>query len=274
MEINDELVEQILRQYDAFMESGIGDDIKADGEKKLFVQGYLCNAMQQENMRQTDDAMIRNQIIQTRSKYCEPVLELLAIEGELYHGDLAEKMNLSPSGLNAIIKKMQETEIPIINTTQIGKYKIYSLPDNVRDFMLKKNGGQISDEPEEKEVPKAVQKMSYAAGKPDIFLCLQHFAEKAGRDWKDSLNLLFRGIEEGISTEVKAEFTAFSEALADTYEEEPESMEDLKRLFHNEVLSFLMEDYLKNYDLRKELMRLKNAGKLTSGDKRFLRSIL
>ena len=78
MEINDELVEQILRQYDAFMESGIGDDIKADGEKKLFVQGYLCNAMQQENMRQTDDAMIRNQIIQTRSKYCDTVLELLS----------------------------------------------------------------------------------------------------------------------------------------------------------------------------------------------------
>ena len=39
MEINDELVEQILRQYDAFMESGIGDDIKADGEKRELL-GY------------------------------------------------------------------------------------------------------------------------------------------------------------------------------------------------------------------------------------------
>lgn len=270
MEMNDELVERILRQYDAFMESGLGDDIKADGEKKAFIQGYLCSTMQKENIQRTDDAAIRNQIIQTRSKYCEPVLELLASEGELYHGDLAEKMNLSPSGLNAIIKKMQETEIPIINTTQIGKYKIYSLPDKVKEFILKKNGVQIQNEQEEKET----QKTAEAAGRMDIFLYLQHFAEAAGKGWKDSLNLLFRGMEEDVPAEVRTAFASFAEALSIVYAEEAESMEELKRLLRNEVLVFFMEDYLKNYDLRKELERRKNAGELTPGDKRFLRSML
>lgn len=270
MEINDELVERILRQYDAFMESGVSDDIKVDGEKKSFVQGYLCSAMQQKNMQRTDDSMIRNQIIQTRSKYCEPVLELLASEGELYHGDLAEKLNLSPSGLNAIIKKMQETEPQIIKTTQIGKYKIYSLPDNVRDFMLKKDGAQVPDEPEEK----AVRQTTDVVKKQDIFLCLQHFAELAGKKWKDDLNLLFRGIEENISSDVKREFEFFTEALSVSYAEDMESVNDLKRIFNNEVLVFFMEDYMKNYDLRKELERRKSAGELTSSDKRFIRNML
>lgn len=270
MEINNELIERILKQYDSFLESGIGEDIKADGEKKSFVQGYLCSIMQRENVQKTDDNLIRNQIIQTRSKYCEPVLELLADEGELYHGDLAEKMNLSPSGLNAIIKKMQETEIPIINTTQIGKYKIYSLPDNVRNFMLKKSGTQVQDEPAEKTGPKTAD----TAESPDIILHLQHFAESAGENWKDSLNLLFRGVVEDIPAEVKEAFTVFTETLSISYMEEPESLDDLKRLFHNEVLVLCMEDYLKNYDLRKELARRKNAGELTSCDKRFFRNML
>lgn len=270
MEINDELVERILRQYDAFMESGVSDDIKLDGEKKSFVQGYLCGAMRQENMQRTDDSMIRNQIIQTRSKYCEPVLELLASEGELYHGDLAEKLNLSPSGLNAIIKKMQETDPQIIKTTQIGKYKIYSLPDNVRDFMLKKDRVQVPDEPEEK----ALCQTADAVKKQDVILCLQHFAELSGKSWKDDLSLLFRGIEENISSEIKKEFALFAEALSASYAEDTESVNDLKRIFNNEVLAFLMEDYLKNYDLRKELERRKSAGELTSSDKRFIRNML
>ncbi len=270
MEINDELIGRILRQYDAFIESGVLDDVKVEGERKLFVQGYLCSIMQRENMQKTGDSLIRSQIIQTRSKYCEPVLELLASEGELYHGDLADKLNLSPSGLNAIIKKMQETEIPIIQTTQIGKYKIYSLPDNVKDFILKKE--QANDLEEELE---ADDRCSMEKDKqiPDIFLYLQHFVELAGEHWKDDLSLLFRGMEENFSTEIREAFAAFTDALRIIYQEDQEKKNDLKRIFHNDVLVFFMEDYMKNYDLRKELDRRKADGELTSMDKQFIRNL-
>lgn len=270
MEINDELIERILRQYDAFMESGVLDDIKMDEEKKRFVQGYLCSMMQRDNMRKNDDSLIRSQIIQTRSKYCEPVLELLASEGELYHGDLADKLDLSPSGLNAIIKKMQETEIPIIKTTQIGKYKIYSLPENVRDYILKKGR---TDGPEEEPEVNEMHQPERDKKIPDIFLCLQHFAELAGKDWKDDLNLLFRGMEERYSAEIREAFGVFADALQVIYQEDQEKIEDLRRILHNDVLAFFMEDYMKNYDLRKELKRRKEAGDLTSMDKRFIRNL-
>ena len=78
MEINSELINNILRQYDAYMESEVPSNIKLDEERKAFVQGYLCSAMQKENIQKADGNSIRSQIIQTRSKYCEPILELLA----------------------------------------------------------------------------------------------------------------------------------------------------------------------------------------------------
>ncbi len=41
MEINSELINNILRQYDAYMESEVPSNIKLDEERKAFVQGYL-----------------------------------------------------------------------------------------------------------------------------------------------------------------------------------------------------------------------------------------
>lgn len=269
MKIKEELVNSILRQYDTYMESEIPSHIKLDEEQNAFVQGYLCGTAQQGATQRTDDSLIRDQIIQTRSKYCEPVLELLANEGELYHGDLAEKMNLSPSGLNAIIKKMQETEIPIINTTQIGKYKIYSLPDDVREYMLRK--GRVQEQAEEDDVQRNAEGMN----RPDMILCLQHFVDVAGRKWKDDLSRLFRGIERDISAEVRAEFENFADALNFAYIEDTEEMADLKRLFnHNDVLLDAMDGYMKNYDLRKELKKRKDDGRLTSSDKRIIGNML
>ena len=269
MEINSELINNILRQYDAYMESEGPSNIKLDEERKAFVQGYLCSAMQKENIQKADGNSIRSQIIQTRSKYCEPVLELLANEGELYHGDLAEKLNLSPSGLNAIIKKMQETEIPIINTTQIGKYKIYSLPDDVREYMLKKDSALARIEEDN------VQKTVGGTEKSDMILHLLHFVDLVGRNWKDDLSRLFRGIEENISAEAKVEFENFVEALNLSYTEDGEDMADLKRRFNNnDMLIFDMDDYMKNYDLRKELKKRKGDGKLTLSDKRIIENML
>ena len=87
---------------------------------------------------------IKRQIIGIRSKYSERILELLAQEGELYHGDLSEKLNMSPSGLNAIIRKMQECDPPIIEIMQIGKYKIYTLPAAVKEYIENKKNEIIS----------------------------------------------------------------------------------------------------------------------------------
>lgn len=123
------------------------------------------------------DDSIRKQIMGIRSKYCERILELLAVEGELYHGDLSEKLNMSPSGLSVIIKKMQDCDPPIIEIMQIGKYKIYTLPPKVKEYI---EANLMEKKRNEKDAKAGRENEQDVVGEDDILLCMQHFVEKAG----------------------------------------------------------------------------------------------
>lgn len=179
---------------------------------------------------------IKRQIIGIRSKYCEPILELLYQEGELYHGDLADKLDMSPSGLNVIIKKMQECDPPIIEILQIGKYKIYTLPPAVKEYMeVKKNGLE--------EKASGTQGFE-GEGEINVLLCLQHFADKAGEQWKDVLNLLLQDRTYDQGMEIQKQFTVLMKAVvnADKYREE--DIDRLKEFIHNDVLNQMIQEYL------------------------------
>ena len=168
------------------------------------------------------DDTIRKQIIGIRSKYCEPILELLAAEGELYHGDLAEKLNMSPSGLNVIIKKMLECDPPIIEVMQIGKYKIYTIPSAVKEYIENRNSMK----------KKAVD----SENDENILLCLQHFVEKAGEKWKDIFNLLLQGVEDGIDDSVKEHFARLMRNIVEASKYNEGEMREVNRFLHNDVL--------------------------------------
>lgn len=182
---------------------------------------------------------IKRQIIGIRSKYCEPILELLYQEGELYHGDLADKLDMSPSGLNVIIKKMQECDPPIIEILQIGKYKIYTLPPVVKEYIenrkTEKNGSE--------EKTGEVQEFE-GAGETNVLLCLQHFADKTGERWKDVLNLLLQDRDYVQSMEIQKQFTVLMKAVvnADKYREE--DIDRLKEFINNAVLNQMIQEYL------------------------------
>lgn len=184
------------------------------------------------------DESIKRQIMGIRSKYCEPILELLAQEGELYHGDLAEKLDMSPSGLNVIIKKMQECDPPIIEILQIGKYKIYTLPPAVKEYMEdrknERNGSKERWEAQE----------SGGESEDNVLLCLQHFADKAGAEWRDTLNLLLQDEEYGEDAGIRKQFAVLMKAVlhADKYREE--DIDRLKEFVRNDVLNQLLQDYL------------------------------
>lgn len=178
------------------------------------------------------DDTIRKQIIGIRSKYCESILELLTSEGELYHGDLAEKLNMSPSGLNAIIKKMQECEPPIIEVMQIGKYKIYTVPSAVKEYIENKNRPKKKmDEFENEDYENAL-------------LCFQHFVEKAGTKWKDILNFLLQGAEEGVEDSVKDHFKKLMSSLVEISKYNNEEMREVMLFLGNDVLEYLIKKYI------------------------------
>lgn len=187
------------------------------------------------------DDSIRKQIIGIRSKYCERILELLAEEGELYHGDLSEKLNMSPSGLSVIIKKMQECDPPIIEIMQIGKYKIYTLPPNVKEYIEK----SLVEKKKMKEGAKTGQENEQnVMEEDDILLCMQHFVEKAGGQWRDILNQLLRDVPCDADKETRKWFDRLMLLIIDAAKYKEEDIEELNRFINNEVLKFLLQDYL------------------------------
>ena len=179
----------------------------------------------------TEEA-IRRQLLEVRSKYCEPILELLAEAGELYHGDLADKLKISPSGLNAIIKKMQAGSLPIVETIQVGKYKIYTLSDEVKDYIQKKNVAKVDRTVRENETCK------------DLFVCLQHFVDSAGKEWREQLNVLLQGKGTELGVNVKADFRELIESVVVAADENEKEYEEFKTLLGNEILVFLLNRYL------------------------------
>lgn len=208
------------------------EEIELDEEQEMFLQGYICGKRGQERLTgEVEEDDIRKQILQIRSKYCEPILEILREEGELYHGDLAERLKVAPSGLNLVIKKMLESSPPIIEMMEIGKYKIYTLPPRIKQYFMNRNNnnGEILE--------------SGDVERENLFLCLQHFIEVAGIKWKDKLNLLFQEKEEENGEVIKA-FQRMMKVIVRVSQYDQEEMTELKRFLGNDVLVYLLQRYL------------------------------
>lgn len=99
----------------------------AKKEKETFVQiGYeyaLLDVMQMY----LEKLNVQNEIQQISTKYKDEVLSVLAKRGTMLHGDLASTIEVSASGLNAIIKRMNATSVKLINVEEVSKYKLYSI---------------------------------------------------------------------------------------------------------------------------------------------------
>lgn len=171
-----------------------------------------------------DYKTIQQQIIQSRTKYCEPILKLLYQEGELYHGDLADKLDVSPSGLHNVIKKIMETNPPLIIVNQIGKYKIYTLPEYVKEYFCSEQKTIIADN-------------------NNLFLNLQIFIECAGGDWKKQMNLLLQHEEDDISEETITQFNNLITLLLNAFKSWDSDWKKVVRFLNNDVLEFLIKEY-------------------------------
>ncbi len=66
-------------------------------------------------------------IANIKTGYKERILTVLFERGTLLHKELAAALNVSASGLNAIIKLMNGTSVKMINIEEVSKYKLYSL---------------------------------------------------------------------------------------------------------------------------------------------------
>ena len=173
------------------------------------------------------------EISQIRSKYGEKILNILKEERTMYHGDLAARLSVSPSGLNAVIKKMQGAEIPLLNVEQIGKFRKYSLSEAVRDYM---DGIEPAKHSPEKELREDDGQ--------DLFIPMQRFVEAAYEPWRECLNRLLCGEEAGVSRELQEAFEALMKQMEALYVMDNPQLDQLRRFIKNEVVVYLLDQYL------------------------------
>ncbi|MEZ3506547.1 MAG: winged helix-turn-helix domain-containing protein [Lachnospiraceae bacterium] len=251
--VDEKTIEGILKEYQSEEELFFPEETELDERQEQFIKGYLRAQQKNKGTFETEEE-VRQQILQVRSKYCEPILDLLFQEGELYHGDLADKLELSPSGLNAIIKKMVESTPPIIEMMQIGKYKIYFLPDAVRKYMDNRNQ------------PKESRKPDHRMSEGNLLLSLQHFVEIVNGNWKDELNLLLQGENTEAEDNICRSFQELMELTKQAEEYDRTGYDQLKKAMGNDVLSFLLDEYMEEIrecnSILEEIRQRENGEKL------------
>lgn len=252
--IDEETLRKIIAEYQKANDFVFSGNSALDSRQEQFVRGYLCAQQRETEDFETGSEEIRLQILQVRSKYCEPILQLLFQERELYHGDLADKLSLSPSGLSAIIKKMVEQEPPIIDVTQFGKYTIYTLPDRIRKYMERRGGFKES---------KVSDKEAYGV---NVLLPLQHFVAAAGAEWRDELNLLLQKRDQESSIEDKNCFTELMEQAKAAKQYDSRAYDELKKVIQNDILWYLLDGYVNDIEeceqIMEEIRQRENGEKL------------
>lgn len=252
--IDEEALRKIMAEYQKANDFVFSGKMTLDSGQEQFVRGYLCAQQREMEDFETDSEEIHNQILHVRSKYCEPILKLLFQEEELYHGDLAKKLELSPSGLNAIIKKIMEQEPPIIEMTQFGKYTIYTLADRARRYMEGRGGFKES---------KASDKELYGV---NVLLPLQHFVAATGAEWRDELNLLLQKRDQESSIEDKNCFTELIEQAKAAKQYDSRAYDELKKVMQNDILWYLLDGYVNDLEeceqIMEEIRQRENGEKL------------
>lgn len=175
---------------------------------------------------------IEKAINNIRSKHGKDILDLLWVEKTMYHGDLAGKLSISPSGLNGIIKKMIESEIPLIKVEVVGKFRKYSLSDEMKEYM---------DASEDRSYKKTASKTVNGIG---LFVPIQRFVEAAGDGWREILNQMLCGDDLDVSENLQKCFNELMDQIEELSINNEYGLQLIKKFIKNEVLIYLIEEYI------------------------------
>lgn len=97
-------------------------------EKVRYLQGVLF-AVKERGQPAEDENVLSDAVHRIPTKYTDRILLCLYQNEKSYHGDLAkaDAVQLTNSGLTAVMKKIESCRIPVVRVLKEGKYKIYSL---------------------------------------------------------------------------------------------------------------------------------------------------
>lgn len=167
-------------------------------------------------------------ILQIKQKYRDSVLMEIHESGRILHAELANRIAVSASGLNAIIKKMNEYTQKTIRETKAGKFKIYTLTKESTKYI------------ENVILPSMVDNKQDEEDVHNLFSLLSVYKDKNNGVWIKELTKLIE--EEYVSQEV---------------------VEDADKTLGYELLHALEQFYQQKTNKAKKLLELGVADKET-----------
>lgn len=144
-----------------------------------------------------------------RQKHRDALLKVLYVRKSILHVALAKELKISASGLNAVIKKINDVKDPPIKPIKVGKYKYYSLTVSGRRFVE-----EVLMPPEQR------LSMEHMREVWDIF---RNKAGTAGEEHFNSLFYLAGKSAEEIDGEIESVFCEFINCFLSFYKKDIET---------------------------------------------------
>lgn len=124
-------------------------------KQKIFNAGY-ASALIDIMQLYTEERHVHNEILKINTKYRDDALRTLADRGPMLHRDLAIALKISASGLTAVIKQLNATNVKLINVEVFSKYKLYSITSQaykyIKSYDFQKKIFSISDAAAKKKI--------------------------------------------------------------------------------------------------------------------------
>ena len=177
-------------------------------------------------------------IFDLKQKYKDVVLFEIYVSGMMLHTVLSHRIIVSKSGLNAIIKKLNDAETPPIHISRQGKFTLYSLEEAgkeyVRDELL---NSMTLDEQDTESVH-------------NIFRLLNAFKDQNPNNWVEILNNI---LDDADSFDEYEEGKGFIKELSNYYSHYCDGAEVLLGLaitdkeLQKKIIEYLQDNRNKNF---------------------------
>ena len=134
---------------------------------------------------------------------------------------------------------MNETGHPLIHTEVVGKFKKYSLPSDVKEYMDHAETGSDGQEP-----------IKVNDGRDRLIPLMNYIdaADRVNTDWKRCMNYLLSGEGDDVPAPVQKAFDILIKQIETLYEEQSPDLKLIFKVIKNDVLIFLLEEYLQNME--------------------------
>lgn len=188
---------RILNEMKSIKYSGQGymESLEDSDEnyRKVFDIGYLHALFDLADLYERSTNAER-EIDKIRTGYRDEIFFYLSRRITLFHKELASLLQVSPSGLNAIIKLMNAEGVKTVNIEKVSKYTVYSLTPAAYQYALKR---KICDYHQDKKLFGATVELllkedeEYRDQEKDVFGNNEQYIELKPTKTRKSADMIF-----------------------------------------------------------------------------------